>query len=121
MSEIDLWWTSEIEAWWPLAETYWGKPGRPVHILVRNKNDYDWDSLCGHKRIDVGGTPCHYAPERVPEVATCRRCLQLWEQRQAAGVVLRNQLRSPQLADDRQGRDTVTDTSCCQDVSVTVA
>lgn len=68
------------EAMWPLAETYWGRPGRPVHILARNDNGHDWDSLCGHKRIDVGGTPCHYSAERVPEVATCRRCLRRWEQ-----------------------------------------
>ena len=63
---------------WPLAETYWGKPGRPVHVLVRNENGHDWDSLCGYQHIDVGGTPCHYSPERVPEVATCRRCLRRW-------------------------------------------
>ena len=66
------------EAMWPLAETYWGRPGRPVHILVHNDNGHDWDSLCGYKRIDVGGTPCRYSAERVPEVATCRRCLQRW-------------------------------------------
>lgn len=63
---------------WPLSETYWGRPGRPVHILARNKSGYDWDSLCGCKCIDVGGTPCHYSPERVPEVATCKRCLKRW-------------------------------------------
>jgi|GEM_PF-5029079 len=63
--------------WWPLAETYRGRPDRPVHVLIRNSNGLDWDSLCGRAHIDVG-FPIRYAPERVPEVATCRRCLARW-------------------------------------------
>ena len=63
---------------WPLAETYWGNSSRPVHILVRNENGRDWDSLCGYRHVDVGGTPCYYQFERVLEVATCRRCLRRW-------------------------------------------
>ena len=46
---------------WPLAETYWGNSSRPVHILVRNENGRDWDSLCGFGTIQHSfGHLCPY-------------------------------------------------------------
>jgi hypothetical protein len=67
----------------PCGCTYYGGSDRTVHILADDAAPNGrWDSLCGRKQLDIG-TPTRYRQERVPDVATCERCLGVWTARLA--------------------------------------
>lgn len=63
----------------PVGPAYRGRPDRPEHILAARKAGERWEylTLCRDQVLDAG-TPTWYAPERVAEIATCRRCLERW-------------------------------------------